>query len=87
LRSGALGICISPVNGSPIFQYQKERGRCRECEDDQRRNEGRIEAGEQAEVCEMMASQNTSTARNGTGIDPPDWTNNAKRICTRAVLT
>ena len=80
MRSGALEICISPVNGWLISRIRKIAADA----DKAKTNRATITVGLRREkrlkLMKMIASQNTITARNGTGIDLPDCSNSNRRV-------
>ena len=85
MRSGALGICIRPANGSLISRIRNSAADADSAKTTRAAISVGLRRANRLKLAKMTASQNTSTAKNGIGIELPACTNSAKRVCTRSV--
>ena len=72
MRSGALGICINPANGSLISSIRRSAADAESAKTISPAMRVGLRRENRLKLAKMMASQNTSTARNGMGIELPD---------------
>ena len=87
MRSGVLGICISPANGSLISRIRKSAADADSANTTKAAMSVGLRRESRLKLAKMMASQKTRTERNGMGIERLARTNSAKRVCAKSVLT
>src|SRR5215468_11336322 len=86
-RRGSLEIVIKPENGWLSSKIRKIAHDADSAKRDRQVKTVAFKAENRLKLANMMTSQRTKMARNGTGITLPDSANSKRRVCAKSLLT